>query len=107
MKSLREDKRSLELQSLLKAVFIAGAEDPDDKKVHVKDYNRIISDLADIYNPKRKVERKKFQDTQKDTLKEIEGKSFEDLIGGGKITVGKKIKTEKMTFTSKNWEKVK
>jgi hypothetical protein len=105
----RENKiRSLETFLISKALFISGTENIEDKNKQIGEYNKMLSEYQDLTNPTKVADRKKFERSFKDQAKGLKGMNVNDLVGGKKLSLGKKPKENfsKTLSAAKNWGKI-
>jgi len=104
----RENKiRSMETYLISKALFISGTENVEEKNKQIGEYNKLLSEYQDLTDPQKIGERKKFERSFKEQAKGLKGMKVTDLIGGKKLSFGKKPKEDfSKTFSAKNWKKV-
>lgn len=105
----RENKiRSMETYLISKALFISGTDSVEDKNKQIGEYNKLLSEYQDLTNPQKVTERKKFERSFKEQAKGLKGMKVNDLVGGKKLTLGKKPKENfsKTLSANRNWSKV-
>jgi len=107
MKNRENKMRSMETYLISKALFISGTENVEDKNKQIGEYNKLLSEYQDLNNPQKITERKKFERSFKEQAKSLKGMKVADLMGGKKLSLGKKPKENfSKTLSTKNWERV-